>query len=651
MFIEGEEQRTIDYEKALNPEQYEAVTALEGPVLVVAGAGSGKTRVITYRVANLVESGVPPEKIVLLTFTRRAASEMLNRAQNLTGIQCSRVHGGTFHSFSHFLLRRYGEAMGLDRRFTVMDEGDSQDAVKLVRDRLQLGEGDRRFPNKITLFNIISKSHNKMRPIEEIVFEECPHFKEEIPSIQLLAQHYEKLKRERNLVDFDDLLELCCDLLDSPTGLQISSNYLYIMADEYQDTNLKQAEIVKLLSRGHGNIFVVGDDAQCIYTWRGSDFRNINRFADEFPGVRVIKLERNYRSTQPILDLANQVMSGAFNTYTKVLRAVHPEGELPYVVDLTTVKQQAKFISKKILSLHEEGIKLGEIAVLARAVWHLRDLEIALNQANIPYIVYGGIRFTEAAHIKDVLAYIKAAFNPDDDLSWKRILELAPGIGPATSRRLTESLQKSPESWKTLQEQSKKVSPKARQIIKQMSEAFRRISEDKLRPSEITGIIKEVYTPVLKRKFDDYPRRMKDLEQLITIAAPYRSIHSFVTDMALEPSRDRSRNRLASRESNEDHLVLSTVHSAKGLEFQSVFIPHLLDGLFPSARSFENPEALEEERRLFYVAVTRAKTDLYLCVPMFVPGLNWMGVELGMDKNSRFLDSYTDDFVKRIMGK
>ena len=640
----------INYEETLNPEQYQAVTTIDGPVLVIAGAGSGKTRVITYRVAYLVEKGIPPERIVLLTFTRRAAAQMLSRAQGLTGLECTKVQGGTFHSFAHLMLRRYSEQAGLSPNFVVLDEGDSEDAVKLVRDQLGLGQSDRRFPNKRTVFDIISSAHNKQISLAAVVLADYPQFEEEITALQRISDGYRDLKRERQLVDFDDLLELLRDLLAGPLGRQISARYLHVMADEYQDTNRVQADIVRLLAQEHRNVCVVGDDAQCIYTWRGADSENILRFSEQFPETRLIKLERNYRSTQQVLDLANAVMAKACRTYTKVLRATRDGGDLPWLLTFPNPTEQAEFIAAKILELREEGVGLSDIAVLTRAVWHLRELELELSRRNIPYVVYGGIRFSEAAHIKDVLAYLRVAVNSADALSLKRVVELIPRIGSRTSQRLIEQMTGSFAPWDTLEQLSAqlKLPGESAQTLFNLAQLFRQLASGSFSPARCIEEARNFYRPTLRAQFDDYPRRESDLEQLIGMAGTYKSLQRLLTDMALEPNRDRSQERMLPRDPEDELLVLSTVHSAKGLEFHSVFIPHLMDGLFPSIRSFGDEASMEEERRLFYVAVTRAKVGLFLSAPLFLPNRGWQQQELGMATHSRFLDNAVRDYLEQV---
>jgi DNA helicase-2/ATP-dependent DNA helicase PcrA len=629
----------IDYQSVLNPEQLEAVTAIHGPLLIIAGAGSGKTRVITYRTAYLAERGVPPERIALLTFTRRAAQEMLARAEALSGINLRGVGGGTFHSFANQLLHRHGKHVGLGSNFTVLDQADSEDAIKAVRDRIGLGSENRRFPKKGTLLAVISKARNKGLTIGEVVEDDFPHFGDDIEDIEAIAKGYRKLKAERDLVDFDDLLFYFRDLLDGDQGLEIANRYKYVMADEYQDTNAVQADIVRLLSKVHGNVCVVGDDAQCIYTWRGSSFENILEVQSTFENVKIVKLERNYRSTQQVLDVANLVMKHAERSYTKILKAQRPGGEKPVLVQTESTKEQAEFIAGSVLQLREEGIPLEDQAVLCRAVWHLRDLELELTRRNIPYVVYGGLKFGEAAHVKDLLAVLRVAANPKDDLSLKRILELLPRVGPATSRKIIDAVLASGHGLDALDHLPVNLPGPAKDRIAELSKTLKVIARGEAKPSRLVERALKLYKPLMKEKYDDFPRREPDLDIIVSFAGPYSSLHAFLSDMMLTPNRDRSQDKAVEREDEDEKLVLSTVHSAKGLEFHTVFIPHLVDGIFPSSRSFGDPEALEEERRLFYVAVTRAKENLFLMQPSFVPGPQMWDPGGGISRISRYISN------------
>ena len=613
--------RRIEYLKDLNPAQLEAVRTLFGPVLVIAGAGSGKTRTLVYRVARLVEEGVPPERILLLTFTRKAAREMLRRASLILNASCERVAGGTFHSLSHQMLRRYGHLLGYGSNFTVLDRGDAEDAINLLRGALGLAEKGRRFPKKDTLASIFSKSVNQGRTLEEILEKEYPHLLEHLPDIQRLFSEYQRYKREHQLMDYDDLLLNWYRVLLEHPGVrrEISREFEFIMVDEYQDTNHLQAEIVRLMSEGHGNVMVVGDDSQSIYAFRGANFRNILQFPRLFPGAKIIKLEENYRSTQPILDLANAVIARAREKYTKCLFTRKSGGRKPVVYRARDEADQSRFVAERILELREEGIPLSEMAVLFRAAFHSFDLELELAKRDIPFVKYGGLKLIEAAHIKDIVAHLRIILNPYDLLSWHRVLLLLEGVGPRTAEKIMNHLRQSTDPVETL------ARFPSRPSFREGLEALYRVLRD-LRdiPSveEKLERLYRYYTPVLERVYhDDYPKRERDLESLLTLSHKYRDLSEFLADLALEPP-ESSVADLEPENETEDHLVLSTIHSAKGLEWHTVFVIALSEGRFPSAYAVSSEEELEEERRLFYVAVTRARENLYLTHPVtgYVPG-------------------------------
>ena len=432
----------IKYAELLNPAQLAAVTHRDGPLLVVAGAGSGKTRTLIYRVARLIESGVPPGAILLLTFTRRAAQEMLRRAEQLVGDRAGAVAGGTFHSFANNVLRRMGAPMGLKPNFTILDRSDMEDVINLLRTRMGLGSRERRFPKKSTIAEAISMARNKRRALEEEIEIDFPHLGEHQTEILELAKNYESYKRERGLLDYDDLLYRLAELLEQYENVRrrLSDSYRYIMIDEYQDTNLIQAELVRLLAMNHRNVMAVGDDAQSIYSFRGANFRNIMDFPTIFPGAKIVKLEENYRSIQGILDVANDVISRAGEKYTKALFTQREGGFRPFLVRAQDEHMQSRFVAQRILELREEGVELSEIAVLFRSSFHSFDLELELQRRDIPFIKRGGFKFIETAHIKDVLAHLRVIANPADAVSWLRVLTLVKGIGHRTAERTIDAL-------------------------------------------------------------------------------------------------------------------------------------------------------------------------------------------------------------------
>ncbi len=415
----------IDYRHELNPAQFEAVTSTEGAYLVIAGAGTGKTRTLVYRVARLVEMGIDPKSILLLTFTRKAAREMMNRAAILLDNRCSKINGGTFHSFANLTLRKYAKLIGIDSGFTILDQGDSQDVINLIRAQLDLVKLKKRFPNKQTINKIISLSINTGKKIEEILFEEYPHFAEHVEKINEIAKIYSAYKRKSELLDYDDLLVYLRDFLNDKTKSQtLTSSIKYVMIDEFQDTNKLQADIVLGLAQHNNNIMVVGDDSQSVYSFRGANFKNIMNFPKLFPDVKIIMLEENYRSTQEVLDFGNHIIETAIEKYPKQLFTRKTSGELPAIISATTENMQSRFIVDRILELREENIPLNDIAVLFRSSFSSFDLEIELNKANIPYQKFGGMKFIETAHVKDVLAFLRIAENPKDVVSWYRVLLL-----------------------------------------------------------------------------------------------------------------------------------------------------------------------------------------------------------------------------------
>jgi DNA helicase-2/ATP-dependent DNA helicase PcrA len=613
------DQYRIDYAGELNAAQYEAASTLEGPVLVIAGAGSGKTRTLVYRVARLVESGVNPANVLLLTFTRKSAEEMLRRAAALVGASCERVAGGTFHSFANTVLRRSARRVGLEPSFTILDRGDSEDVINLLRARAGLDKKDRRFPRKGVIAEILSMAVNRSTTVPDVIEGSYSHLYEHLDDVVRLGEQYAIYKREKNLVDYDDLLVLLRDLLrDQPeVAAHLSRTYRFIMVDEYQDTNRLQAEIVRGLAAVHDNVMAVGDDSQSIYSFRGATFRNIMDFPTLFPAARLVKLEENYRSTQSILDLANAIIDRAAEKHTKVLRTRKGPGERPLLLQCADEQAQSRFVTQRILELREEGVPLDEIAVLFRSSFHSFDLELELQRADIPFVKRGGFKFLETAHVKDVLAHLRVVANPRDAVSWHRVLLLLEGLGPRTAEDLIAHL----ASAGTLEEATERLTAYPRRgaytkDLGHLATLLREIGPETVAPADKVARVVAFYTPMLRHIHrEDFPKREKDLEHFVTIAARYRSLGSLLTDMALEPPQDSVGDVLAA-EVEEGLLTLSTIHSAKGLEWHSVFVIWLVDGRFPSYHNLHDTEEVEEERRLLYVAVTRAKENLYLSYPI-----------------------------------
>lgn len=601
----------IDYARELNPAQLKAVQSTEGPHLIIAGAGSGKTRVLVYRVACLVEKGVKPDEILLLTFTRKAAYEMLNRASLLLDERCQRVSGGTFHSFANAVLRKYAKVLGLSNNFTILDGSDAQDTINLIRTQLGFHKSEKRFPRKKAILEVISKSINKSEDLETVLYDEYPHFIEWLDEIKKIEREYAKYKRVKSLLDYDDLLVFLKELLVKNTDIRalLSRKYKYIMVDEYQDTNKLQAYIACLLASEHKNIMVVGDDAQSIYSFRGANFKNIIDFPKIFKDTKIITLDENYRSTQPILNLTNRIIAQAKEGFEKNLYTRRPGESRPVFVDCRDENSQSKYIADRILGLREEGVELGEIAVLFRSGWHSNDLEVELSSRNIPFVKYGGQKFVEAAHIKDIMAHLRVAYNIFDEVSWYRALLLIPGIGPKTAERIINDI--------VFHKHGLKLNEKIGQRSDSLKKLFAILGEidiSRQAPVDLIGLFLKYYQPLLKEKYDDFNKRLNDLDSLMHIASRYKALEQFLSDMALEPP-ERSIIATGQKDNDDSALTLSTIHSAKGLEWHTVFLIYVAEGHLPSYLSLENEEDIEEERRLFYVAATRAKDNLVLLKP------------------------------------
>lgn len=631
-----------DYAQELNPQQLAAVEVVDGPALVIAGAGSGKTRVLVYRVARLIDSGIDPASILLLTFTRKAAQEMLGRVGLLIGPHSDRVMGGTFHSVANQLLRRYGRAIGLEPGFTILDRGDSEDLVNLLRVQVGLGETGRRFPRKRTIVEIFSKASNTLRPLDDVLLNEYAHFVDYRAELAALQKAYEATKRQRQLVDYDDLLLRLRELLavDEPARRMISGTWRYILVDEYQDTNRLQAEVVRHLAATHENVMVVGDDSQSIYSFRGATFRNIMEFPDQFPGTRIFKLEENYRSTQSVLALANAIIEGATDKYSKTLFTHQQQGERPALVQTVGENPQSRFVAQKILELREEGVPLENMAVLFRSSFHAFDLEVELVKNGIPFLKRGGFKFIETAHVKDLVAHARIVHNPLDTVSWNRVLQLVDGVGQKRAKDLIAQLVEAEASYEVLRQGG----GRAALGLCHLAEALEAASqvEDASPPDQLQRLL-NYYYPILKEQYDDYPKRIRDLEHLMVMAERYANLEEFLADLTLEPPETSVTEVDAS--DRDERLVLSTIHSAKGLEWHCVFVLWLVDGRFPSTYAFQDEDGLEEERRLLYVAVTRAKRLLYLTFPVQVYDKITGTI---LSKPSRFLDDVDASLVEPL---
>ncbi len=630
------------YAGALNADQLAAVTHTEGPLLVIAGAGSGKTRTLTYRAAYLVEKGVRPSAILLLTFTRKASQEMLRRATQLLDERCGKIAGGTFHSFANATLRQYASHMGLDPAFGILDRNDSENLIGLLRKELQPATRQRSFPRNKTLADIFSRVVNKGLSLQEVIENDYPHFESHLETIGRLYQLFEIRKQEHRFLDYDDLLVYLRRLLAEYPDVQdrISNRYHYIMVDEYQDTNTIQAEILYLLTRTNQNIMVVGDDAQSIYAFRGANFRNIIDFPKRFPATRIVSLEENYRSNQPVLTLTNAIIERAREKFTKNLFSQKKAGAKPVIVNAEDEYSQSRFIVDRIKDLQNQGVPVNEIAVLFRASFHSFDLEIELSREGIAFVKMGGFKFVESAHIKDVLAHMRVMANVYDRISWYRILLLLEKVGPKTAQKIFEAILAEKSGYTGLLS-AEVAGSKALERLKML---FATLDTKPETVGEMGQTIVDYYLPILKSRFDDHPRRAKDLEHLVDIMERYQSLDAFLTDMALEPPTASFENSLYTDGSGSDRLTLSTIHSAKGLEWRTVFVIWTLDGRFPSVHSLHKEDELEEELRLMYVAATRAKENLFF----IYPGNVWdRSTGLILNQPSRFLDNMPDDILDK----
>ncbi|MCX7856621.1 MAG: ATP-dependent helicase [Deltaproteobacteria bacterium] len=630
-------ERNIQLWYQLNPAQYAAVTTLDGPVLVIAGAGTGKTRVIEYRVLNLVQSGISPNSILLLTFTRKAAKTMLDRASRHDP-RCKDVEGGTFHSFAYKILKRYSRLIGLDS-FLVLDEADSEEAIHKCCTLLGFFDKEKRFPKKDTLRAIMSMAVNRGVKIEEVLKKDYGHFLEYARDIEELRKKYTEYKITRNYVDYDDLLIYLKILLENKKLRErLSEKYRYIMVDEYQDTNIIQADISYLLAEKHRNIMVVGDDAQSIYGFRGASHENMMTFPKRFPECKIIKLEENYRSTQSILDLANAVLDNMTNKYSKCLVSARKvSGQKPVFYHFKDSYEEAEWVAERIKTLHDEGIPFSHQAVLFRSSYLSIPLEVALSKRNIPYQVFGGLKFYETAHVKDVISHLKVILNPKDELAWNRVLMLIEGIGPRTADKIFGEIGALSDLGSVLNEVFPRYTSlkKFSEGLRRLEEALKKALDNSLRVAEKYSIICEYYEPILKDRYDDWNLRLNDLEVLGQIAERYETVDDFLTDFAIEPPEKGISAIDPSTPEEERPLTLSTIHSAKGLEWEAVFIVGLADGILPVSFSLSSQEETEEEHRLFYVAITRAKNHLFL-------SMHHEGTKGGINrfnKVSRFLDT------------
>lgn len=632
----------IDYASELNQEQLDVVLHGDGPCLVLAGAGSGKTRTVTYRVAYLLEQGVDPSSILLLTFTNKASREMLERVTRLLGEEARGLWGGTFHSVANRLLRMNAHIAGFARGFSILDQEDSRALIKAVMKDLSIDPKARRFPSPAVVQDLISFQRNTLSSMQDTLEMKHPTFLSLATDIEEIARMYDKRKTAAQSMDFDDLLLRWFALIEDPgIGEAMSRRFQYILVDEYQDTNALQARIVRGLARAHQNVLVVGDDAQSIYAFRGADVKNILQFPNQWEGARMFKLLTNYRSVPEILDLANDSLSHNLGQFEKDLVGVKPRGKKPLMVPCTSAKQEAQYVAEQVLTLRNEGIPLGNIAVLFRSSAHSQALEFELVKRDIPYEYRGGMKFFGRAHIKDVLAHLRIIQNPHDEPAWLRVLNMQQGIGATTASAIAGQAHGFPEASRIIDTDLSSFLPsRAKEGWKNLVSTVSAVLVHPDDPSAmIRAIIDSPYREYLEREYPDYKDRLEDLEQLELFAQSYRSLELFLADISLY---DETAAGQGTSSAGEERMVLSTIHQAKGLEWDTVFVIHLADQAFPSAQAMEE-DGLEEERRLFYVAVTRARQRLFLTYPMT------LGYEtLSFNRPSLFLEEIAPRLLERL---
>ena len=612
----------VDYDRELNDEQREVVLAGGGPILVIAGAGSGKTRTLVYRVARRIESGIDPSRILLLTFTNKAAREMLRRVETLLTVDVRRLMGGTFHSVGSRLLRRFGARVGIGPNFTILDGEDSREMLEASISDQKIPTTEKRFPRGDVLADLHSFTINTGKPFAEVLAERAPHFLALQDEIVRVFGRYAERKRAANACDYDDLLLAWKRLLlESPeTAAALAASYEEVLVDEYQDTNQLQGEIVDGMARVRRNVTVVGDDAQAIYSFRGASFENILGFPERYPGAKIFRLTRNYRSTPEILGLANASIAHNSRQFEKELTAARGSGPLPAVVGLPDIPEQAQFVAQRLLEWHDEGDRLADLAVLYRAHYQALELQIELTRRGIPFEIRSGTRFFEQRHVKDVLAFLRILVNPKDELSWKRAMKVFPRIGERTAAAIWESIGTRADPFASFSERGAAGIATPRGSAGPI-QAFRgllsRLDSPALRaaPGEaIRAVVEDVYRDFARAHFPNGETRLDELEQFAQFASGYDSLRSFLEDVTL--FHELSGEDVVSAQTDDDRVVLSSVHQAKGLEWSRVIVMGLSEGRFPSYRSASTDEGLEEERRLFYVAVTRAKNEVALVYPM-----------------------------------
>ena len=623
------------------------VTSAGGPMLVIAGAGSGKTRTVTYRVAYLVESGVPLERILLVTFTNKAAKEMLSRVEVLLGRDVKDIWGGTFHSVGNRILRRHAKLIGYESNFTILDRADSKELIDSCIGDANIDVKARRFPKGDNLQSIFGLATNKDKKIVDVIAYNYPQFEALTDEIEAISLAYKEKKKKHNLMDFDDLLFFWWKLLadNGEVAARYAGKFLHVLVDEYQDTNLLQAKIISILASGHHNIMAVGDDSQSIYSFRGAHFKNIMNFPRVYPGAKVFKLEINHRSVPEILELANQSIVNAKERFNKELKARRAGGQKPVLLPFSTVYEQASFIAQRMLELREEGRTLNEMAVLYRSHYQSMEIQMELTKRGIPFEVRSGLRFFEEAHIKDVLAHLKVFHNPYDAIAWARVLKLLERIGSRTAEKIFQKITQSLKPLEDiLSDEIISLVPRGgERAFRLFQERLRKLSERVDKPAEMIKTITESsYEDYLKTRYPNYRERLEDLEQLGSYATQFKDLEELLSALALVSGLE-SETVVGGEETESEACILTTVHQAKGLEWKVVFVVWLADGRFPSYLSFGKEEEMEEERRLFYVAVTRAKDELYLSYPLICSGYEGQVLM----KTSRYLEEVPEELFDK----
>lgn len=622
----------LDYKNNLNYQQLRVVEEAQGPCLVLAGAGSGKTRVLIYRLYYLLEKGVNPHNILLVTFTNKAAKEMIHRAESLIKTNLSGLWAGTFHHIGNIILRQEAQIIGYSSNFTIIDKEDSFDLIQDCIEELDLADKDKLFPSEKVISELYSLSNNCQQSLNDTIQSFYPHLEEYQADINAVINKYCQKKQTGNILDFDDLLTKWLALLEiEAIRTKYAQLFRYVLIDEYQDTNRLQFKIIKLLSSHHNNILVVGDDAQSIYSFRGAQIKNILDFPKIFNNPNIFKLEINYRSTPEILNFANNVIEHNVNQFPKKLQPSRPGYQPPYVVRTKDVYQQAKFVGQKLIELYREGTRLKDMAILFRSRFQALELEVELMKRNIPYIIRGGVRFFEQAHIKDVMAHVKMIMNTNDELAFKRAISLHKGIGRGWAQKIWQQ-------FMTDKKDSSQIELAIPQRQKSGVKQFFSILENLktiTNPQIAIETIMQFYKDYCYLSFDNPDERMHDLEELGKMAKQYPTIKRFLTEMSsYEAFKGEN---ITNTESNQELVVLSTIHQAKGLEWDVVFIIGVTDSDFPNAKSIGTLEEFEEERRLLYVSATRAKSTLFITYP-----------EIKYTGKNNFITCQPSPFIKEL---